>query len=80
MAYAESGDVMIPVAEGAITLEHLDVELGEVVAGLAEGRRSPDDITLFNSVGLGIQDLAAARLVVEKARAKGLGLPVDLTR
>jgi len=80
VAYAESGDVMIPVAEGAITLDHLDVELGEVVAGLAEGRRRPDDITLFNSVGMGIQDLAAARLVVEKARAKGLGLQVDLTR
>lgn len=79
VAMAESGDVMIPVSERAITREHFSVELGEVIAGLAEGRRAPDEVTLFNSVGLGIQDMATARLVVDKARAKGLGLELDLS-
>ena len=59
-AMRESGDV---IAAGRIV-----AEIGEVVAGTAPGRRSPDEITLFKSVGLAIEDLAAADLVYRKAR------------
>lgn len=80
VAYEESGEVLIPLAEGAIDKRHFAVELGDVIAGNAVGRRSDDDITLYNSIGLGIQDVAAAGLVVSKARKKGLGLELRLAR
>ncbi|WP_329127064.1 ornithine cyclodeaminase family protein [Streptomyces sp. NBC_01465] len=78
-ALAESGDVLIPVAEGAITAEHFRTELGDVITGAAAGRQRADDITLYNSVGVGIQDIATARLVVDIARSKGLGTELKLS-
>ena len=57
----------------------MGTELGEVVAGRAPGRTGDRDITLFNSVGIGLQDLAAARLLIDKARANGIGTEVDLS-
>lgn len=80
VAHQESGDVMIPVAEGAIEPSHFDTELGEVIAGVAQGRRTDEDITIFNSVGLGVQDVVTARLVVARARAEGVGSEVMLGR
>ncbi|MFF0545965.1 ornithine cyclodeaminase family protein [Nocardia thailandica] len=77
---AESGDTLLAVAEGAITTGDVRVELGDVLTGRAPGRTTPHDITLYNSVGIGLQDLAAARLVIDKARALGLGTEVDLSR
>jgi ornithine cyclodeaminase len=53
-------------------------ELGEVVAGLKPGRQSPDEITFFKSVGVAVQDVAAAGRALAEARAKGLGRVVDL--
>ncbi|MDU0313062.1 ornithine cyclodeaminase family protein [Phycicoccus sp. M110.8] len=73
VALEESGDVLIPIAEGAVSADHCSTELGEVVTGTAPGRRSPGDITLFDSVGLGLQDLVTARLVIDRARAEGVG-------
>jgi ornithine cyclodeaminase/alanine dehydrogenase-like protein (mu-crystallin family) len=70
---AEAGDLLIPMKEGVIGREHLCAGLGEVVAGLKPGRRSNDEITLFKSVGLAIQDVAAASLVYERARSQGIG-------
>ena len=61
---AKSGDLMLAVSEGRIDLSAADVELGAVVAGSKVGRRSSSDITLFDSVGLGLQDLATAELVL----------------
>lgn len=75
---AESGDVMIPVAEGAIDYDHFRTELGAVITGDAVGRRNPSDITLYNSVGVGIQDIATARLVVDRARTLGIGTELSL--
>ncbi|MFJ2720964.1 ornithine cyclodeaminase family protein [Streptomyces sp. NPDC087437] len=75
----ESGEVLIPMREGAITPEHFRTELGDVITGRAPGRRSADDITLYNSVGVGIQDVAAARLVVDAARRHGVGTEVHLS-
>lgn len=70
---AEAGDLIIPIQEGAITEAHIYADLGEIVAGLKPGRTSEDEITLFKSVGLAIQDVATAALVYEKARAAGVG-------
>jgi len=71
---AEAGDVLIPLKEGAIRHDHLRTSLGEVIAGLKPGRRADDDITLFKSVGLAIQDVATASLVYARARRRNVGV------
>ncbi|HZQ92604.1 MAG TPA: hypothetical protein VFA60_12480 [Terriglobales bacterium] len=63
-ALAEAGDLLIPIAEGAITRDHVAGDLHEVVSGKQRARRSPDEITLFKSVGCALEDLAAARVVI----------------
>ncbi|WP_299542108.1 ornithine cyclodeaminase family protein [uncultured Streptomyces sp.] len=77
-ALAKSGEVVIALAEGAFGPEHVRRELGDVLTGGCAGRTSPEDITLFDSVGVGLQDLAAARLLIDGARARGLGVHIDL--
>ena len=74
---AEAGDLLIPIREGAIGRDHLRGGIGEVVTGAIPGRRRHDDITLFKSVGLAVEDVAAARLVYDRARAAGLGQELD---
>ena len=76
-ALAESGDFLIPRAEGLIGDDHILGELGEVVLGRLPGRRSRDEVTLFKSLGIAIEDLAAAHLILERARAQGKGIAVD---
>ena len=63
VAAAEAGDLLIPIAEGAIGWDHVVADLAEVVAG-ASVRRSPDDVTLFESVGVAFEDLAVASAIV----------------
>lgn len=70
---AEAGDLVIPLAAGEISRDHIHAEIGEIVAGHKPGRTSPDEITFFKSVGLAVQDVAVARLVVERAKAAGIG-------
>jgi ornithine cyclodeaminase/alanine dehydrogenase-like protein (mu-crystallin family) len=72
----EAGDYLLALQEGAIQPGHIHAELGEVVAGTATGRTSDDGITLFKSLGIAIEDLAAADHVVRKARAQGYGTEV----
>ena len=72
-ALAEAGDVLIPLAEGAITKAHLLGDLGELVAGRLPGRRGDEEITIFKSVGSALEDLATAVLAAEGAAAAGLG-------
>ena len=74
----EAGDVMLPIQEGVITAEHIHAELGEIVTGQRPARTSADQITLFKSNGLAIQDAATALLVYQKARAAGLGVEVEV--
>jgi len=69
----EAGDFLIPKKEGAIDDGHLVGELGEVLIGKVPGRRSSGEVTLFKSLGLGIEDVASARHIYEKARKAGLG-------
>ncbi|MEA3335082.1 MAG: ornithine cyclodeaminase family protein [Chloroflexota bacterium] len=70
---AEAGDLIIPIQKGAITEEHIYAELGEIVAGSKPGREGDDEITLFKSVGLAIQDVAVAALVYRRAQEAGVG-------
>ena len=72
-AWAESGDIMIPIDEGAITREHVVAELGELVLGKKPGRQRADEVTLFKSNGLAFQDAVTAALALERARAAGVG-------
>ncbi len=77
-ALAEAGDLLLPLKEGAITRDHIAAELGEIVTGARPGRRRPDDITLFKSVGWALEDLVTARLAWERARRQGAGREVPL--
>ena len=79
VASHESGNVLIPLAEGAISENHFRDELGEVIIHEKPGRTSLDQITLYNSVGLCSQDIAAARLVLAAARERGLGTDIELS-
>jgi ornithine cyclodeaminase/alanine dehydrogenase-like protein (mu-crystallin family) len=58
--------------------EHVHAELGELVTGARPGRSSPDELTLYKSVGVAVQDAAAAALVLSAARERGIGREVDL--
>ena len=76
-ALNESGEYRAAVDAGAIGPEHILAELGEVLVGDHPGRRSEDELTLFKSLGLAVEDLAAAELVVARARAEGAGTEVE---
>lgn len=77
-ALHEAGDLLIPIQEGAFTADHIVAEIGEVLLGRAGGRRSREEITIFKSLGLAIEDLAAARHVYEAAVAAQVGTVVEL--
>ena len=62
----EAGDFLIPLGEQAITAEHFLGEIGQLLVGTVSGRTSPADITIFESLGLAVEDLAAARHIYEK--------------
>ena len=74
----EAGDLLIPLKQGLITANHVLGEIGEVAAGIRPGRKSDDEITLFKSVGVAVQDAAAAAAVLSHAKNLGLGLEVNL--
>jgi ornithine cyclodeaminase len=69
----EAGDFLLARAEGAIDDEHLLGELGEVFLGNVPGRVSHDDITIFESLGIAIEDLAAAHFIHRRAVETGAG-------
>jgi ornithine cyclodeaminase/alanine dehydrogenase-like protein (mu-crystallin family) len=72
----EAGDLMLPLETGSLLPEAV-FELGSVVAGHVKGRRSDEEITLFASQGLALQDMAAARLVYDRARERGVGRELE---
>lgn len=72
------GKMSVAIAEGAISAADAHASLGEVVAGKKQGRLSDDDITILDSSGLTIQDIAAGVHVWEQATAKGIGSRVEL--
>lgn len=77
-ALNEAGDFLIPQAEGAVSDAHILGELGDVLLGRIEGRTGPGDVTIFKSLGLAVEDLAAAEHVLRQAEARGVGLVTDL--
>ena len=74
--YLEAGNLLMALETGAILPEAVR-ELGQVIAGQVEGRRTPEDITLFASQGLALEDMAAARLVYDRAKEQGLGREME---
>ncbi len=75
---AGSNDIAMAIAEGAMTPEHVHAELGELVSGARPGRADGQQITLYKSVGVAVQDAAAAAIVLEEARKAGVGRTIDL--
>ncbi|GAA0678434.1 ornithine cyclodeaminase family protein [Natronoarchaeum mannanilyticum] len=73
----DAGSFIHAVEEGAVTEEHVHAELGEVVAGKRPGRRSDDEITVFDSGGTGIETVAGAQLLYEKAEERDLGTEIE---
>ena len=73
---AEAGDLIIPLREGAIAEAHIAAQLGDIIVGLKPGRTTEEEITLFKSVGLAIQDIAVAAQVYRQALATGRGQPL----
>jgi len=73
----EAGDYLFAAKEGAIGPEHIRAEIGEVLVGAKPGRTSPDEITLFKSLGLAVEDLASAQYVFSKARQVEIGAWVE---
>jgi ornithine cyclodeaminase len=76
-AEVECGEYRLALQDGRIGPAHIRAELGQVLAGSSVGRQSGDDITIFKSLGLAVEDLAAAHLAVLNAEARGLGVHVD---
>jgi len=74
----ESGDFIIAKKEGSIDESHIVGEIGDVILGKVKGRRSPDEITLFKSLGLAVEDLAAANHIYKKAAAINAGTLIEL--
>ena len=77
-ALKEPGDIIIPLEEGDITPDHIVGEIGEILIGKAPARRDVNEITLFKSLGLAIEDLGAANHVLAEARRLGVGIEVSL--
>ena len=72
-ALNEAGDIVMPIREGAIDEGHIAGELGALAAGSVGGRRTDREVTVFKSLGMAVEDIAAAHRAYEKAAARGLG-------
>jgi ornithine cyclodeaminase len=75
---AGSNDIAMAIAEGAMTKDRVHAELGELVSGTRPARANADQITLYKSVGVAVQDAAAAALVLEAARRERVGREIEL--
>jgi len=76
---AESGDYLLAAADGALGPGHIRAEIGDLLAGLApdQGRRDAGEITVFESLGLAVEDLAAAAVAYQVAQDLGTGTWID---
>jgi ornithine cyclodeaminase/alanine dehydrogenase-like protein (mu-crystallin family) len=77
-ALNEAGDLLIPMREGAISPEHIVAEIGELLTGAAQGRQNDTELTLFKSLGLAVEDLAAAHDLHDRAKRERAGTWVEL--
>ena len=76
-AFAESGELCLPIQQGLVDEGHIHAELGELVAGTKSRRTTPEQVTLFKSVGVAVQDAVAGQVAYAQAREMGLGQKVD---
>jgi ornithine cyclodeaminase len=76
-AVIEAGDFLIPKGEGVIDEDHIVAELSELVTGKVVGRQSAEELTVFKSLGMAVEDLVAARAVYDKAVAEGVGSKIE---
>ncbi|HMF54799.1 MAG TPA: ornithine cyclodeaminase family protein [Pyrinomonadaceae bacterium] len=76
-AINEAGDYLLALEEGAIGPEHIRAEIGELLTGAKPGRTLPGQITLFKSLGLAVEDLAAAEYIYQQAKSAGVGTWVE---
>ncbi len=76
---AKIGDLRHALEKGVLTRADVHAELGEIVAGQKPGRTSEEEITIFDSTGTALQDVAAAAIVYEKAAGAGIGIRLNLT-
>lgn len=77
-ALNEAGDFLIPKKEGAIGDDHILGEIGDILVGDLDGRKSESEITLFKSLGLAVEDLASAQYVYRRALERHIGTSVEL--
>jgi alanine dehydrogenase len=77
-ALREAGDIIAAIQEGALPASPEMVRLCDVVAGAAPGRRSRDEVTIFKSLGMAIEDVACAALAFERASKRGLGTSIPM--
>jgi ornithine cyclodeaminase/alanine dehydrogenase-like protein (mu-crystallin family) len=75
---AECGDILLAIKEKSVTENPIHAEIGEVLAGTKPGRTSASEITLYKSVGIAIQDVAAAQLIYRKALELKVGTTVEI--
>ncbi len=75
---SEAGEFLIPRQEGRFGDEHIVAEIGDVLTGEAPGRTSPDEVTLFKSLGIAIEDLASAHRIYEICKERALGTWVEI--
>ncbi len=75
---SHSGEINVPLTKGIVTRQNIWGNIGEVVAGLKQGRTSSDEITVFTSTGLAVQDAVTAELAYKKALTKGVGQFVEI--
>lgn len=72
------GEVNVPISKGIMTRDHIYADLGEIVTGKKPGRTSDEEITVFDSTGLAVQDIATDWVVYRKAKRMGMGREVEL--
>lgn len=75
---AEAGDIIQPIEKGIFTEGQIHAEMGEIILGQKQGRESEDEVTVFKSVGLAVQDLAAAKVILDKDQESDLGTSIKM--
>ena len=73
-----ANDLKWPIRDGLMREDHIHAEIGELISGAKTGRTSPEQITLYKSVGVAVQDGVAAHLVLEAARQQGVGREFEI--
>jgi ornithine cyclodeaminase/alanine dehydrogenase-like protein (mu-crystallin family) len=72
------GELQHAIAANLMRIENLHAELGQIIAGLRPGRTTADQVFVFDSTGTALQDVAAAAMVYQRARAAGRGRELSL--